>query len=148
MRYPRIIIAGIGLAAVATVSGVTAASASVSTASTKPSASGSAVAGTTVRTTSAAVGGKTETILVNGQGLPLYIYKPDMAAHDSAQAEAGRQQSGQSGDHGAVGPVQPRAGNLTAQDTGLVPKYQDLRVLGSVAQGEEDQPAKQPHLSR
>jgi predicted lipoprotein with Yx(FWY)xxD motif len=80
MRHPRIIIAGISLAAVATVGGVTAASASGSTASSKPSASSSAVAGATVRTASATVGGKTETILVNGQGLPLYIYKPDTAA--------------------------------------------------------------------
>jgi hypothetical protein len=64
--------------------------------------------------------------------------------HDSVPPEGGRQQPGQSGDHGAVGPVRPRAGNLTAQDENLVPQYQDLRVLGSVAPGEEDQPAEQP----
>ena len=33
----------------------------------------------TVRTTSANVAGKTETILVTSQGLPLYIYRPDTA---------------------------------------------------------------------
>jgi hypothetical protein len=60
------------------------------------------------------------------------------------QPETGRQEPGQSGDHCAVSPVRPRAGNLTAQDEDLVPKYQDLRVLRSVAPGEEDQPAEQP----
>src|SRR5260370_31775719 len=35
-------------------------------------------------------------------------------------------------------------GNLTAQDEDLVPKYLDLRVLRSIAPGEEDQPAEQP----
>ena len=32
-----------------------------------------------VRAASATVGGKNETILVNGHGLPLYYYKPDTA---------------------------------------------------------------------
>jgi predicted lipoprotein with Yx(FWY)xxD motif len=32
-----------------------------------------------VRTASAAVGGQTETILVNNRGLPLYYYRPDTA---------------------------------------------------------------------
>ena len=73
MRHPKIVIAGIGLAAVAAVGGVTAASA----ASSAPSAVHSGAA--TVHATSATVGGKTETILVNGRGLPLYIYRPDTA---------------------------------------------------------------------
>ena len=64
--------------------------------------------------------------------------------HDSVQPEARWQQPGQGRDHGAVGPVRPRARNLTAQDADLVPKYQDLRVLRSVAPGQEDQPAEQP----
>src|ERR1022692_666971 len=64
--------------------------------------------------------------------------------HDSVQPEAGGQQPSQSGDHCAVGPVRPRAGNLTAQDEYLVPKYQDLRVLRGITPGEEDQPAEQP----
>ena len=79
MRHPRIIIAGIGLAAVAAVGGVTAASAGGSAASSTPSASPAAVAAT-VRTAPTAVGGKTETILVNAHGLPLYFYRPDTAA--------------------------------------------------------------------
>ena len=79
MRHPRIIIAGIGLAAVATVGGITAASASSSPASSALAASHSAAAAT-VRTASATVAGKTETILVNGAGLPLYYYRPDTAA--------------------------------------------------------------------
>jgi predicted lipoprotein with Yx(FWY)xxD motif len=78
MRHPKIIIAGIGLAAVAAVGGVTAASAGGSSTSSTPSAS-AAAASATVRTAPAAVGGKTETILVNGGGLPLYFYRPDTA---------------------------------------------------------------------
>jgi predicted lipoprotein with Yx(FWY)xxD motif len=72
MTRPRIIIAGVGLAALVAAGGITAASASGT-----PAASGTGAA--TVRTTSAAVAGKTETILVNSQGLPLYIYRPDTA---------------------------------------------------------------------
>jgi predicted lipoprotein with Yx(FWY)xxD motif len=77
MRHPRIIIASIGLAAVAAVGGVTAASAGSSAASSVHPPGRSAAA--TVRTTPAAVAGKTETILVNAQGLPLYYYRPDTA---------------------------------------------------------------------
>src|ERR1700728_2203501 len=73
MRHPKIIISGIALAAVAAAGGITAASAASS-----PSASHSGAAA--VRTASATVAGKTETILVNGHGLPLYFYKPDTAA--------------------------------------------------------------------
>jgi len=79
MRHPKIIIAGIGLAAVAAVGGITAVSASSSPAHSAPAASASAAAAT-VRPASATVGGKTETILVNGAGLPLYYYRPDTAA--------------------------------------------------------------------
>ena len=56
----------------AAAGGITAAAAASS-----PSASHSGAA--TVRTASVTVGGKTETILVNGHGLPLYFYKPDTA---------------------------------------------------------------------
>jgi predicted lipoprotein with Yx(FWY)xxD motif len=72
MKHPRIIIAGIGLAALAAAGGVTAASASGT-----PAASAAGTA--SVRTAEATVAGKTETILVNSQGLPLYIYRPDTA---------------------------------------------------------------------
>jgi predicted lipoprotein with Yx(FWY)xxD motif len=72
MRHPKIIISGIALAAVAAVGGITAASA---TSSPSPSHSAAPI----VRSASVRVGGKTDTILVNGHGLPLYFYKPDTA---------------------------------------------------------------------
>lgn len=75
MRHPKIIIASIGLAAVAAAGGIAAASAGTSPASSTPFAGQSDAA--TVRTASAAVRGKTETILVNARGLPLYFYLPD-----------------------------------------------------------------------
>jgi predicted lipoprotein with Yx(FWY)xxD motif len=75
MRHPRIIIASVGLAVAAAVGGVTAAVAASSPASSAPPASPAAV----VRTTQAVVGGKTEAILVNPAGLPLYFYRPDTA---------------------------------------------------------------------
>ena len=78
MRHPKLIIAGIGLAAVAAAGGVTAAAASGGTYAGYSSTGHSATA--TVRTASATVAGKTETILVNSRGLPLYFYRPDAAA--------------------------------------------------------------------
>jgi predicted lipoprotein with Yx(FWY)xxD motif len=77
MRHPRIIIAGIAVAAVAAAGGVTAASAGGSPA--RP-AVGTAASAATVRTEHATVAGKSETILVNAGGLPLYFYRPDTAA--------------------------------------------------------------------
>jgi predicted lipoprotein with Yx(FWY)xxD motif len=84
MRAVRIIIAGIGLAAVAAIGGVTGATAGGSTASaafpartTAPAVPGTAAA--TVRTAQATVGGTSETILVNAHGLPVYFYRPDTA---------------------------------------------------------------------
>jgi predicted lipoprotein with Yx(FWY)xxD motif len=79
VRHPKIIIASISLAAAAAIGGgVTAAAATTSHASSQPAASQAAA--TTVRTVQATVGGKTETILVNSQGLPLYYYQSDTAA--------------------------------------------------------------------
>ncbi len=78
MRHPKLIIAGIGLAAVAAVGGVTAAAAGGPSASS--STAGHSATAATVRTASASVAGKTETILVNSSGLPLYFYRPDTAA--------------------------------------------------------------------
>jgi predicted lipoprotein with Yx(FWY)xxD motif len=79
MRHPRIIIASISLAAAAAVGGgITAAAATGSPTSSPPSASQQAAA--TVRTAQAIVAGKTETILVNGQGQPLYYYVSDTPA--------------------------------------------------------------------
>jgi predicted lipoprotein with Yx(FWY)xxD motif len=78
MRHPRIIIASISLAAAAALGGgITAAAATTSHASSQPAASQAAAA--TVRTVQASVGGKTETVLVNSQGLPLYYYLNDTA---------------------------------------------------------------------
>jgi predicted lipoprotein with Yx(FWY)xxD motif len=83
MRHPRIIVGGIGLAVVAAVGGVTAASAGSSPAASTRAASapaaGHGAVTATVRTAPATVAGKTETILVNAHGLPLYFYRPDTA---------------------------------------------------------------------
>jgi predicted lipoprotein with Yx(FWY)xxD motif len=76
MRHPRIVIAGLGVAALAAAGGITAATASTSPAIGAPSPSHSAAA-VTVRTAQAVVGGKMETILVNATGQPLYFYQPD-----------------------------------------------------------------------
>src|SRR5215472_12421023 len=79
MRHPKLIIAGIGLAAVAAAAG----GATVAAAAAGPAAGNAATghnAAATVRTASATVAGKTETILVNSGGRPLYFYRPDTAA--------------------------------------------------------------------
>jgi predicted lipoprotein with Yx(FWY)xxD motif len=79
VRHPRIIIASISLAAAAAIGGgITAAAATTSHASSMPATAQHAAAN--VRTVQATVGGKTETILVNSQGLPLYYYLSDTAA--------------------------------------------------------------------
>jgi predicted lipoprotein with Yx(FWY)xxD motif len=78
MRHPKIIIAGIGVA-LAAAGGTYAAVATSSAASTPPAAiapaapSGSA----TVRVVNALVVGKTEAILIDASGLPLYYYGAD-----------------------------------------------------------------------
>jgi predicted lipoprotein with Yx(FWY)xxD motif len=77
MRHPKLLIAGIGLAAVAAAAGVTAAAAGGSPASSP--AAGHRATAATVRTAPATVAGKTETILDNSGGLPLYFYRPDTA---------------------------------------------------------------------
>jgi predicted lipoprotein with Yx(FWY)xxD motif len=73
MRHPKIIIASIGLAAVGAAGGITASVVGSSPAATASSAQA------TVHTARASVAGKTETILVDGHGLPLYYYRPDTA---------------------------------------------------------------------
>jgi predicted lipoprotein with Yx(FWY)xxD motif len=79
VRHPKIIIASISLAAAAAIGGgITAAAATSPSASGLPAASQHAAA--TVRTAQSTVGGKTETILVTSQGLPLYFYLSDTAA--------------------------------------------------------------------
>jgi predicted lipoprotein with Yx(FWY)xxD motif len=79
VRHPKIIIASISLAAAAAIGGgITAVAATSSHASSPPAASQSS--SVTVHTAQAAVGGKTEAVLVNSQGLPLYYYQSDTAA--------------------------------------------------------------------
>ena len=79
MRHPKLIIAGLGLAAVAAAGGVAAAAAAGGP-SAGSSAAGHGATAATVRTAPATVAGTTETILVNSGGLPLYYYRPDTAA--------------------------------------------------------------------
>jgi predicted lipoprotein with Yx(FWY)xxD motif len=78
MRDPRIIIASISLTAAAAIGGGVAAAATSPPASRPPVTSQHVTAN--VGTAQPTVGGKTETILVNSQGLPLYFYPPDTAA--------------------------------------------------------------------
>ena len=82
MRHQRITIAAVAVAAMATIGGFTIATAAgspnaspaaVSSSAAAPAATGQA----TIRTATATVQGKTETILVDSTGLPLYTYKPD-----------------------------------------------------------------------
>ncbi|HEY2315418.1 MAG TPA: hypothetical protein VGH96_17545 [Streptosporangiaceae bacterium] len=79
MKRPRIIMAGVALAALAVAGGLTAASAGGSTPAAAAGAASTNRMSATVRTASASVAGNTETILVTSQGLPLYIYRPDTA---------------------------------------------------------------------
>jgi predicted lipoprotein with Yx(FWY)xxD motif len=80
MRHPKLIIAGIGVA-LAAAGGTTAAAVTSSSASTTPPAvtAPAAVPGTTatVHIAHTLVGGKTEAILTDAKGLPLYFYGPD-----------------------------------------------------------------------
>jgi predicted lipoprotein with Yx(FWY)xxD motif len=85
MRHPRIIFTGLGLAVAVAIGGVTAASAASSPASHSSTASQNAAA--TVHTVQAAVAGKTETVLVNGAGMPLYYYRPDTATKSLVTGE-------------------------------------------------------------
>ena len=87
MQRPKIIIASVAVAAIAAVGGTTAALASGSSSSSAaPTSSPSSAPASRrrrqlgrVRTAQATVNGKTETILVDAQGLPLYYYQPDTA---------------------------------------------------------------------
>ena len=80
MRHPRIIMAGIGLAAVAAVPSATGSPASgAPPAASAPLAAAGSGGAATVHTAQATVGGRTEAILVNAHGLPLYYYRPDTA---------------------------------------------------------------------
>jgi predicted lipoprotein with Yx(FWY)xxD motif len=80
VRHPRIIIASISLAAAAALGGGITAAAAATTSHASSQHAAAQPSAATVRTVQAAVGGKTETILVDGQGLPLYYYQSDTAA--------------------------------------------------------------------
>jgi putative transposase len=64
--------------------------------------------------------------------------------HDPVHQKMPGQQPCQGGDHGPVGPVRFRAGDLTAQDRDLVPQPQDLDVLRGAAACEQRHPGEQP----
>jgi predicted lipoprotein with Yx(FWY)xxD motif len=76
MRHHKIKIAAIAIAAAAGVSGIAAAATSGSSMTAAASSTASATQ-STIHTQSAMVGGKTETVLVDSGGLPLYYYKLD-----------------------------------------------------------------------
>ena len=81
MRHPKIVIASIGVA-LAAAAGISATVATGSAASSTPSAATAPAApggSTTVRIANALVAGRTEAILTNANGLPLYYYVPDTA---------------------------------------------------------------------
>jgi predicted lipoprotein with Yx(FWY)xxD motif len=98
MRHPRTTIAvaavaaaaGVyGIAAAATAGGSTATHASSKTTGISPTPvvpSVAAATSATIHTVNATVSGKTETILVDAHGLPLYIYKPDTATKSLVSA--------------------------------------------------------------
>ena len=71
MRHPRIVLGALGVAAVAAIGGVAAAATAGSSGNDAPSS------GSAVHTAAVSVGGKTESVLVDGQGDPLYYYQPD-----------------------------------------------------------------------
>ena len=95
MKHPRTIVAIVGLSAAAVAGGVAIAATAGGSATAVArcrfvgsedrfpdahcSSPGASVAATTIHTARATVGGSSETILVNGKGLPLYFYKPDTA---------------------------------------------------------------------
>ena len=89
MQRPKIIIASVAVAALAAVGGTTAALASGSAASSAAPASSSAPASgaTTVSTAQVSVNGKTETILVDAHGMPLYYYQPDTASQSAVTGQ-------------------------------------------------------------
>ena len=85
MRHHKIIIAAIAVAAAAGISGIAAAATSGSSMTAAASSTASATQ-TTIHTESAMVSGKSETILVDTAGLPLYYYAPDTATRTTNSA--------------------------------------------------------------
>jgi predicted lipoprotein with Yx(FWY)xxD motif len=85
MQYPRLVIAVFVVVIAATIGEVAITPGRSSSSSAAAAANGAAavlggpVSQATVQTAAVQVQGKTETILVDAHGLPLYIYKPDTA---------------------------------------------------------------------
>src|SRR5580704_5768963 len=86
MRHRKVMIAAIAVAAAAGVSGIAAAATSGGS-PTAAASSNASITQATIHSLSATVGGKTETILVNTQGLPLYYYKADTATKSFVSGE-------------------------------------------------------------
>ena len=63
--------------------------------------------------------------------------------HNPVQPQTPEEKPRQRGDHRTIGPVRFRAGDLVAQDRGLMAQYRDLHVFAGVAAGEQCQPAEQ-----
>jgi predicted lipoprotein with Yx(FWY)xxD motif len=106
MRNPRITVAIIGLSVAAVGGGIAVAATAGGSTSMPPAAvtstpmtSGPTASSTggpgapspstpaTLHTAAVSVGGATEAVLVNGQGLPLYFYKPDTATKSMVSGE-------------------------------------------------------------
>jgi len=98
MRHPKTSIAVAVVAVAAGVSGIAAAATAGGSTTTGVSSKAAGVAATpvvpsvapasvaTIHAATATVGGKTEDILVDAKGLPLYFYKPDTATKSLVSA--------------------------------------------------------------
>ena len=62
---------------------------------------------------------------------------------EQPEASAGREQSGEGGDQGAVGPAHPRPWRAPLEHGELVAQDQDLDVLGGVGSGAQHDPAQE-----
>ena len=62
---------------------------------------------------------------------------------EQPEASAGREQSGEGGDQGAVGPGHPRARRASLEHGELVAQDQDLDLLGGVGSGAQHDPAQE-----
>jgi hypothetical protein len=62
---------------------------------------------------------------------------------EQPEASAGREQSGEGGDQGAIGPAHPRARRAPLEHGELVAQDQDLDLLGGVGSGPQHDPAQE-----
>ena len=141
MRHPKIIIASVSLAVAAAIGGgVTAAAAT-----TNPPASTVQHSANTVRTAQAAVGGKTETILVDSQGQPLYYFVKDTAAQSAVTGGLAAlwppltsASPAASGLSGKLAAVSDNHGNQVAYNGHLLYAFADDHAGQVTGQGVED----------